>query len=67
MAGRLERSLRDEIKKTVPPCEFCIDISSGWAWWEWGPYLSSFLSWLYLSLLTLPQVCLGAWSLWQAN
>ena len=35
VAGRLERSVRDEIKKTVPPCEFQME-TSGQAIFE-GP------------------------------
>ena len=35
VAGRLERSVRDEIKKTVPPCEFHME-TSGQAIFE-GP------------------------------
>lgn len=66
IAGRLERSIRDEIKKTVPPCEFCME-TSGWATGKRDFYLSSCLSWLYLFLLTLPQVSPGVWSQWQAN
>lgn len=66
IAGRLERSIRDEIKKTVPPCEFCVETLGG-PGGSGASYLSSCLSWLYLFLLTLPQVSPGVWSQWQAN